>query len=227
MLVWGLTAAAALTAGGVAVGRALERKEWQTVIQGKGKAEEASKIRSMIEYRAAIHEAGHTICAWHDPYVRRITLVTIDPTRAGLAGHVNYTASTNPAAAAKWYAISVNMGGIASEFCEFGKARSGGSKRDLEHAREAAKAIVKAGSPVAPWARAEERVEASDNIARMFGSGLDPEIGRILNIGYAYSRDLVEQDRARLMLVTNHLCRSGDLKAKEIKRIFGKRAFWV
>jgi len=197
-----------------------------------GIASTHGKIRARIEYRAAVHEAGHAVAAWcGHPYVVRISKITIDDGSMG-EGRVEYatTKGRNGKLEADrvWCDIVVSLGGIAAEMVEFNRMRSGPAKSDLEQARQSVAALVSAGAKNPPWDVAEVAAVADGpfDMAKVYRSVSEgSEEARILNLCYDRAKYLVVRNQSLLEKVTESLLQTGVLTGISLVRIFGLRKF--
>jgi ATP-dependent Zn protease len=176
----------------------------------------------MVEYRAAVHEAGHAVCIWFSPYARGLTRITIDDGSMG-EGRVAYTYSGSRKPEALWYQVVGHLGGIAGEMHEFGRLRSGGSAVDLVNAKKRAMEIVESDKLLPPWG-AMELPEGHFDMAGMYRSiDKGSAVALVLNLAYQRARYLVDADHERLVKVAEALAEYGVLEELDIRRIFGKR----
>jgi ATP-dependent Zn protease len=209
---------------GVFLGRRHERQVWVQIIEDR-EAVDTGKIRNLIEYRVAVHEAGHAVCVWFDPYTRGIDRITIDDGAVG-EGRVSSSRMSRATAPSFWYGMVNNLGGIAGEMMEFKRMRSGTAKSDLEKALHKARELVKVDKLDPPWKHTELE-DGHFDISTMYRSvDSDTPEARVLNLAYAHARYLLEKDRKRMLQVAGDLAKHGVLEAKGVKRIFGTRAVW-
>jgi cell division protease FtsH len=193
---------------------------------GRQKEEEPKgekKIRALIEWRAAIHEAGHAVCAWNHPQIVRINRVTIDEGSTG-EGEVRYIRAKIDTDDSLWCDVMVSMGGIAAEVMEFGRFRSGPARNDLEKALATARVLASRSSTQPPWQiqvpTGPRKLDISTTLRSVTPDS--PEAW-VLNACYDRAKDLVARDRTRLDRVAQHLAEHGPLGPSEIRGIFGWR----
>lgn len=188
-------------------------------------------LRSRIDHRAAVHEAGHAVCAWFNPYVVRIDYITLDDGSTG-TGRVHQTISSKRHRAdARWALIATDLGGIAAEVLEFGVVRSGPARGDLIRARDlAVQLVAEAKDPNAttgssPW----DHVLPDEpfDVSRMLRSiESDSDEARILNICYVRAKHLIESNPTLMERTVKALLQEGRLERDQIDRIFGRRPFF-
>lgn len=186
-------------------------------------------IRDRVELRTAVHEAGHAICAWFNPYVTSIEHITLE-NEAG-NGHVLYSMSgKRHKNDALWSHIVVALGGIGAEATEFGKFRSKGATGDLLRARDLAAMLVARergptpGALFCPWDI--ELDEDAFDLSQMFLSvDEDSADARVLNLCYARSKQLIARDPQRFHQLIEALLEKGELQPDDIGQIFGRRHF--
>ena len=184
-----------------------------------------TSTRALIEYRAAVHEAGHAVCAWFSPYTTSIKRITIDSGGTGTGRTLTqHRQSAQPEA--DWYLLVGHLGGLAAEMHEFGNVRSGPSGSDLVLAKDPMGRLVNAGALSAPWTGAVLPQDYFDvsTMYRSIEAGSDSAF--VLNMSYQRARRLVDQDNGRLIEVAEALCEHGTIAEPEIKRIFGKRSLF-
>ena len=187
-------------------------------------------IRDHPELRTAVHEAGHAICAWFNPYVTRIEHITLK-NQAG-NGHmlcfiVSDEQHNNDAL---WAHAAVALGGIAAEAGEFGTFHSRMANGDLLRARDLAVMLVARamgptpGALLCPWDI--ELEEDAFDLSQMFRSiDEDSAEARVLNLCYLRAKQLIAHDSRRLYQITEALLDKGELQASDIAKIFGRRLF--
>jgi ATP-dependent Zn protease len=192
---------------------------WRTLPTTKEADERLDRIRNHIEYRVAIHEAGHTITGWYHPYVAEFPRITIDDGRIG-EGFVMFARGGGERPDALWCDIAVHLGGIAAEVLEFKKFRSGHAESDLVKAKANALKLVERGELTPPWS---EPTEPDDfNLAKVFGE-IDEKTARVLDLAYARAKYLVSRDERRLDIVAAALMEKGVLTNADLRKLLGWR----
>lgn len=204
---------------GVGVGVLLTLALGRLLARPPERAGEPKKIRSLNEHRAAVHEAGHAVCAWLHPRVR-ITRITIDDCPPGQVGRVELMGPVTPGDdASLWCDIVVSLGGIAAEVHRFNLFRSGQAAPDLERAVATARVLVERGSTTSPWGGPDPTSRSGLDLSVMLRSvqAGSPE-ANVLNACYDRAKVLVARQEARLDRVVQ-----GTLGPREVRAIFGWR----
>lgn len=205
-----------LFGAGVVVGIHLERAKIPTGPTTKSPARSFNRL-------AAVHEAGHALCAWHHSQISVISRITIDHqhTRPGQDGHVAYTRLGGDLNhKALWDDIVTALGGIAAEVREFRKFRSGPAEADLTSARLTAMKLVSMGWTTPPWS--EPKIPDDFNLSKLFrGMRPDSDVARILDFAYARAKYLLEKDETRLQRLIGELMEKGTLGATDVFRVLG------
>lgn len=197
----------------------------EVVVQSAPRSE--GKIRNLVEYRAAVHEAGHAVCAWSNPYTSSIDRVTIDAGALG-EGFVLYSSAVSTPASI-WYRLVVHLGGLAGESVEFdGRMRSGTARSDLLKAKEDALELVQLESLDPPWPEPAGLEEGDFDMAQMFRSvEAGSPVAVVLSVAFKRAKHVVERDRSRAQAVAAKLAADGVLERADIRAIFGRRSRWL
>lgn len=179
-----------------------------------------SKVRSSIQLRVAVHEAGHAVVAWKSPY-SRITAIEMDEglslgSGRVLLGGVHMLRHNVPKA--EWWNLAILLGGLAGELAELKKFRSGNCRADLENARQALRDIDGRGDITPPWPPAEQ-VGSFDVVGLYAKGSLSAGEEVVLRQAYAKARSLIEDERTKFEVLARHLLEKGRIDEAEVRRL--------
>lgn len=185
------------------------------------------QIRYALEFRVAIHEAGHAVVAWHNPYVTQIDSIEMDEGLDAGAGRVIYTRiKKEDETPALWFDLVTNLSGVAAEMHELGKTRSGGSRDDLVKALTTAQKLGR-GECKPPWGDEDRPASNGFDIVKMYRQGsVTPEEAQALRIGYSRAKALIQRKHEQFNRVVHDLLRKGSLSGADVTAIFGTRPLW-
>lgn len=182
-----------------------------------------AKIRGAIDFRVAVHEAGHAVLAWHNPYVRSIDRIEMDDgLQRGNGRMLHRVNGLSDPRRARWYDLTMLLAGIAGEMRELRNTRSGNAQDDLEKALAAARAIVRDGPAEPPWEG--DRPEGGFDPSRMLRA--TPEEAVVIRIAYARTKAVLSRDRERFERIVHLLLEHGALGETEVVLVFGTRPRW-
>ena len=207
-----LLVGAAAAAAGAAAGYLLSKKSEEPSLQN---------TRTLIEYRVAVHEAGHTVAAWYNPYMVEIARVAIDDSVVG-NGLTRFRVNANGHVNQLWYAIAGHLGGIAAEAFLLDKFRSGPARQDRQLAKAVAREIARRGALEPPWQTPP--APSPIDFRRAYRHLTDDEL-YVLSQSYAYVRHLLERDQKRVEAVVQELLHDGVVSPADVRKIFGSRPF--
>jgi len=179
-----------------------------------------SLLRAIPDLYVAAHEAGHAVVTWVDPYTVKITSIALHED----GGRVYYATSRNQTTASRWYELATALGGIAGEAVQLKRFRGIPAEGDLKTALAAARAVVAAGSRTPPWSGDRPAADHFD-VGQMYRNVDDPEVRRVLNLGYARAQAVITRDRVRFKRVVWGLLKSTTLDEAALRGIFGPRPF--
>jgi len=186
-----------------------------------------AKLREFPEFRTAVHEAGHAVCAWVSPHTTSINSITINGGGPYNGGQMLYTLTDNGSPTVAWHTLTVHLGGIAAELLEFGKVVSKPAKKDLTEAAEAARMIVGHGMPNPPWSEPVVLPAKYFDVSEMFRSiDSDTNVAAVLNLSLARAKHVLTEDRERMLRVADELVVRRTLDPVDIRRLFGRRFRW-
>lgn len=211
-----------LSALEAAIERTLEEEDAPLEALPVPEAKTVSDFRPLTyeEHRTAVHEAGHAIAFWHNPYVRRIRSVRLH----SRGGDVLSEITAQGGVKALWYELAANLAGFAAEMAEFSKVSSTPCKSDLGKARATAREIVRLrGQDNSPW---KETLDFPFDVGQVYKAGsLSPAVIQVLNIAYAWARALYVKNPRRSVHLVRLLSEHRTLGEPELKKVFGKRKF--
>lgn len=178
------------------------------------------KIRDPEALRTAIHEAGHAVCAWHNPHVVSIGRIQI----GSEGGIVQYIESNSGTQAELWWKIVVGLGGIAAELEEYDRFQSGPARLDLEGVRDLAIRLSSKGIPNPPWSDPVVLPPTYFDVSRTLKSIHSTHASAaVLNLSMVKARKLIAGDSRRKEIVRLLGHHDGHLDNTHVHQIFGHR----
>lgn len=181
------------------------------------------KIKNPQDHRAAIHEAGHAICAWHNPFVREITAIRIDNQGMG-GGSVHYTTAPLEFPSQMWWQIVVGLGGIAAELEEFDGFRSGPATPDIKGVVMLATKLTSLGAPNPPWSNPHSLPSKYFDVSKTLRSvSSQDKSAAVMNLALVKARLLYAEDKRRMDIIRLLAKHNGHLDHSHVRQIFGSR----
>ena len=201
----------------------IQRLPWFSSDRSDAPGPSASKIRYMVEYRTAVHELGHLACAWVSPGAASITLVSIDykSTGHGVVSTRHVDPLSHPSYA--WDFVALCVAGLVAEVVCLKRARSMGSKEDLQHARSAADYLVESGAePPSTWQVPEVLPEAAFDVSTCM-QGLPQAQARVLRVAVWRARDIIARYKGEIGETLPVLLEEGTITMDHLEPIWGPR----
>jgi ATP-dependent Zn protease len=178
-------------------------------------------------YRTHVHEAGHIIALWLDPYTQDVRGAVVFRNGSGFTGYMRNTPTVHTVVSATWYGTCADFGGLAAEIIIFGKTSARSSEADLQHARSRVETILACGPHLmdtTPWLDVWRTNGSSKSIGSLYRETPAPEVSLVLDKAYAHTKSLMRahQDRIRaIAFAMKDGC--GHISRAEIEVIMGPR----
>jgi ATP-dependent Zn protease len=175
-----------------------------------------------VSTTVVVHEAGHTLLAWHCTAVADVLLVNVRANASGGPGGFvrNAWMTAGPQPATNWCRLVVALGGFAAEMMVMQRASSGPSREDLLEAAALCRAIVRAGGAEPPWPAPREREIAFE---RAFAEEMSGAELAVMRAGYATARDLLARRAESLTRLVVFLLRKPVARGDELAEVLGHR----
>ena len=172
------------------------------------------------ECKMAVHECGHAVAAWCCTAVSAIGGITME---RETGGGVLYTFvfKMGSVADSHWCDTVISLAGIAAEVHTYGRCRGGPARTDLSKAREAARELVKLGSPSPPWGKSKHlNVLPFDKVWEDAPSAAEVAI---LSQAYRMARDIVKAHGHSFYRLVSVLLTRKTVTEKEAAVVLGRR----
>lgn len=180
--------------------------------------------------RTAVHESGHTICAWLSAHVTRIE-ETVLLNDSVFRGRMQFVMTEVDSHTGMWDRIVVLLAGIAAESVVFGTFRSMEASYDLTSARDLSILLVargrgpEPGATLCPWKTPSSQEELFD-VSKVFRSIPEgSEEAKILNACYQRAKHIIRDHDDVLRRMAHELFSKKKLTHQDVRRIFTRSIF--
>lgn len=172
------------------------------------------------EMQTAVHEAGHLLAQWYDPFNVHIARAHVSGGNGAVA---HYALDANEPPVSDWNRACTNLAGIAAETVVFGKFRSADSRGDLANAHARAVRLVAAHVPCVWQVRSRTVID----FTKMWAEPPPREVAEVLRTCFCRAKDLITGDRVLFMRLVAALYAERILFAERIVRLCGPRAWAI
>lgn len=179
--------------------------------------------RNPIE-RIAVHEAGHTVVAWHVRTVLEFQVVSLRIRELDGNAATLYRSAHHPPLS-YWEAIAISMGGIAGVFVGLNDFSPEGAGSDIERAVAEARVLVQLHPDTeCPWRLSAD--VSSRRIKIVVGDDDDHRINHVLESCFTHARQTIARHRPMFTQLIGELVCRKRLTGRQLERLFGERP-WV
>lgn len=217
-----------------------EQIEWEDVEKAIGKVivgseRDIKQTRKEKEIKA-YHEGGHALVAKALPEIEPLQKVSIRPTTKGLGGFTQLRLKEDRRLSSRGYLLAqmrVLLAGRAAEELMFGETGiTTGAQDDLQKAKGIARAMVcifgMSELGLVPYGKPEGDVYLGKEITRTQdysdakAEEIDKIIDRMFEEAYREAREILEENKPKLIALAKKLIRKENLGRKELNKTLGR-----